>query len=204
MAMDPSKTESATPRKREEARKRGQVARSVELNTALGLLGVWILMRFWGTYMLLKIAGLSRYAWGNLGKFSLTFGEFQRYLLVFALEFCLLLGPLFLGVFFVSVLSNVLQFGFLFSTEPLNLKFDNLNPVNGFRRMFSKRSGVEILKNVFKILLVGLVAWLSVRFRLGDILLLLNTDLGLFLGKVADLSSQLLLNISFTLLCLAA
>src|ERR1041385_7015168 len=96
---DPSKTEPATSRRGEAAGRRGQVARSIEVNTAVGLLGVWGLLHFWGAYMLAEMAGICRFAWGNLGRFQLTLGEFKRYLWAFNLKFALLLLPLLLGVF---------------------------------------------------------------------------------------------------------
>src|SRR5436190_9916291 len=96
---DPSKTEPATPRRREESRKRGQVARSVEVNTAAGLLGAWVLMHFWGAYMLQELANICRFAWGNLGHFDLNMAEFQRYIMTFNLKFFMLVLPLFTGVF---------------------------------------------------------------------------------------------------------
>jgi flagellar biosynthetic protein FlhB len=201
---DPSKTESATPRRREEARKRGQVARSVEINTAVGLLGAWALFHFWGAFMLEELAGISRFAWGNLGKFSLTFGEFQRYLFTFVLKVVLLIGPLFAGVFLVGVLSNVLQFGFLFSAEPLALKPQNLNPAQGFQRLFSRRTAVEFFKNLVKIVLVVVVTWLTVQSRLPAILLFLQSDLGQFFNQLGALSSQLFLRLGLCLLGLAA
>jgi flagellar biosynthetic protein FlhB len=200
---DPSKTEPATQRRREDARRRGQVARSIEVNTAVGLLGAWALLHYWGAFMLQELADICRFAWGNLGRFTLSAGEFQRYLLSFNLKLFLLLAPLFLGVFLIGVLSNVLQIGFLFSAEPLALKPQNLNPVQGFQRLFSRRTAVEFAKNILKVLLVTAVTGLTLWSGLPAVMLLLQTDLGSFFSQMAALSSMLFLRLGLALLGLA-
>ncbi len=201
---DPSKTEAATPRRREEARKKGQVARSVEVNTALGLLGALALLYFSGFFMLQQMGSLCSYSWSNLGGFRFDLNEFRRYDLVFCLKLVLLLGPLFLGVFLVSILTNVLQFGFLFSWEPLALKPENLNPVQGFQRLFSRRTVVEFVKDLLKIVVAMGVTWLTLRGKLKEIVLLMAQDSGALFGNLVHLSAQLFLRLCLALLVLAA
>src|SRR5260221_14343040 len=100
---DPSKTESATPRRREEARKRGQVARSVELNTALGILGSLVVLQLAASFMFGELARVSTQAWGHMDRLDLNMSEVQRQALVFGIELAYILSPLLLGVFLVGV-----------------------------------------------------------------------------------------------------
>ena len=75
---DPSKTETATPRRREEARKRGQVAKSNELNTALGILGSLMVLHFAGSHLFQQVASTARYFWGELGRPELAMPMIER------------------------------------------------------------------------------------------------------------------------------
>src|ERR1700677_3494339 len=122
----PSKSEAATPKRREEARQRGQVARSTELTSALSLLGILTVLNLSGSYMLQ------------------------------------VMGPLLLGAVVIGVAVNVLQFGFLFAPEALQLRWENLSPARGFGRLFSRRTAVEVFKSFLKIGVIGGIAWLTI------------------------------------------
>lgn len=200
---DPSKTEKATPRKLEEARKRGQVARSIELTSSLILLGMLGVLSVAGSYMLRELADVARHAWGGLGGFSFEQGGLERHALTFGLTLLLVLGPVLLGALLLAVAANVLQFGFLFAPKAVKVRFDNLSPVKGFKRIFSRRTAVEAFKGFLKIGVIGLTAWLTVSGRLDHLLALMNSDLGLFLGAVAGLAGTLMLRVGLALLGLA-
>ena len=200
---EPNRTESATPRKREDARKRGQVARSIELNSALGLLGVLALFHFIGGYMLRELEAIARYAWGNLSQYNLSDAEFRRWAFFYILKFILILGPLLLGVFIIGILTNAIQFGFLFTTETLSPKPENLNPTKGFKRIFSRRTAVELFKAVIKISALGLTTWFTLHGRLPEILNMLNSDVGGFISQMAALTGLLFLRLALVLLVLA-
>src|ERR1700677_48737 len=144
---DPSKSEAATPKRREEARQRGQVARSTELTSALSLLGR---------------SRIARYTWGGLGTFTFSETEVRRQILTFFLELLLVMGPLLLGAVVIGVAVNVLQFGFLFAPEALQLRWENLSPARGFGRLFSRRTAVEVFKSFLKIGVIGGIAWLTI------------------------------------------
>src|ERR1700722_2907519 len=140
---DPSKSEAATPKRREEARQRGQVARSTELTSALSLLGILTVLNLSGSYMLQELTKIARYTWGGLGTFTFSETEVRRQILTFFLELLLVMGPLLLGAVVIGVAVNVLQFGFLFAPEALQLRWENLSPARGFGRLFSRRTAVE-------------------------------------------------------------
>lgn len=201
---DPSKTESATPRRREEARKRGQVARSVELNTALGMLGALIVLQLASSFMMSELAKVSTGAWGHLDRHEISLGEIQRLALVFGVELAFILAPLLIGVALVGVLTNVIQVGVNFSPEVVQFKPENLNPVQGFGRIYSRRSAIELVKGLVKVVLVGWVAWWTVSGRLDQVLNLMNSDMLLFWGAIGSLSTALILRVALALLVLAA
>ncbi|HPD19137.1 MAG TPA: EscU/YscU/HrcU family type III secretion system export apparatus switch protein, partial [Candidatus Goldiibacteriota bacterium] len=136
---EPGKTEKATPKKREEARKRGQIVRSVEINSMLNVLICLIVLKIFGGYIFDNIKMLSSYFWDNVTTIAITpdaMGSFVNFIIS---KLLLIILPIFVAVFIIGILSNVLQFGFLITFEPLKPSFDKINPFRGLKRLFSKR-----------------------------------------------------------------
>jgi len=157
------KTEKATAKKRRDARRKGQVRRSTEVNTAFcatimfGLLfAIWpwlveqmmsVFLEIHGTQSVLMVSrGL------NENEVS---GLFIRLLLMFFGAILPLLGTSLVA----GVAANVLQVGFMFTTETLKVKLNKLNPVSGLKQMFSPRKLVDLAKNLLKIGAVGYIAY---------------------------------------------
>lgn len=135
MAKDPRKTEKATPRRRQKAREEGQVLRSQDIPISATLVAIFILFIFYLPF-----------AFGTLIKyFKYTFLN-SSYLASSALEnftmstfkvVMLLTLPVLIVLLAVGVISNIAQFGFLFTLKPLTPKLDKLNPFSGIKRIFS-------------------------------------------------------------------
>ena len=165
------KTEAPTPRRREEAREKGQVARSNDLSSALLLLGGLLSLRLLAPRMTasimksfqdnLSVTEPSVFLSADVGKLAYSSG----------LSILLAIGPLLFALFFIAVAANLLQVGFLFTTKPLEPKLDKLNPINGLTRMFGSRTLVQFGMNLLKLSLVVAVAYLSIRGRMGQIML---------------------------------
>ncbi len=149
------RTEEATPRRREEARKRGQVAKTRELPSTLLILSALLFFflsyrSFYEGFREVMTLFLANAASSQLRE--------QAFFLVLSFLAKLLL-PLFIIFLAVSVFSHVVQFGFLFSTEVLSPRFDRLNPLPGLKNLVSKKALVEILKAALKIAFVFWVAY---------------------------------------------
>jgi flagellar biosynthetic protein FlhB len=200
---DPSKSEAATPKRREEARQRGQVARSTELTSALSLLGILTVLNLSGSYMLQELTKIARYTWGGLGTFTFSETEVRRQILTFFLELLLVMGPLLLGAVVIGVAVNVLQFGFLFAPEALQLRWENLSPARGFGRLFSRRTAVEVFKSFLKIGVIGVIAWLTIAGKVPQLMTLMNTDLVVFFTAVAGTASTIMLRVGLAMLAMA-
>jgi len=152
------KTEEATPRKRQEARKKGTVAKSVDLVGALSLLTVTFLVP--GVSKALGASLLRTFENGVANpptdlNYSTILGYSGR---IMAPSLAAAV-PLILAVMVVGVVMNFAQVGFVFSLQPMNPTFDKLNPLNGFKRIFSMRSTVEGMKATFKMMLFGFIAY---------------------------------------------
>ncbi|MEW5874070.1 MAG: flagellar biosynthesis protein FlhB [Candidatus Zixiibacteriota bacterium] len=170
------KTESATPHRREEARKKGQVARSAEMNSfAVLFLGTLFLL-FAAPSMGRDLAGLMREFLGQVGSAPSATAEYVSILTRLGIRVLILLAPLFLMVMAVAVMVNGAQVGFRFAPEALQPKFDRFNIPQGFKRVFSRRSLVELIRDVIKLTIIGTVAWFAVRAEMDGFISLSESD----------------------------
>lgn len=164
------KSEQATPFKLKRARQKGQVARGMDLGFCVGL--AVLLLYFWiaGPELGTGLARASRDAivtapavvGAQSELFALTghvFGAVVKPLLLFGL-----------ALFLTTLLFEFLQTGVVFSAQPLKPDFNRLNPAKGLKRVFSKRMVVETFKNVIKLAVYTVIAWLAGRQALNDYL----------------------------------
>lgn len=172
------KTEQATPRKIQEARRKGQVARSTDLTGALSLLAMVALLYAIKDQFVLD---LQRYLAGYFSKVAQLYaaGKTPMSVLNEAVLFSLkLLAPFFGVAILVTIASNLFQVGFMFSPEALKPKGTTLNPMSGLQRMFSSRSMMELVKSVVKIVIIGGTTYYLIKANLGDLLLVFNRSPG--------------------------
>jgi len=153
------KTERASGKRKEEARKSGQVAKSQEVSGAILLLvGMSLLIGSSG-YFARVLGRNTAYLLSQAHALDPSNSSGVRELLSNNLEvLALALAPLFLGVLIAGVGSNVMQFGFHVSAEALAFKLDKLNPVTGVQKFFRKQAFFELIKNVVKIGVIALLA----------------------------------------------
>ena len=149
------KTEKATPKKREEVRKKGQVAKSAEVTTAFILLFVFILLYFVGMDEHYTSFALSKKFTWSIYNGSLPVHNIQT-LFTQVITGSASIGPPVMAIALAAGVSgNYIQIGFLFSTDPLKVKLDESILLKGFKRIFSMRAIVEFLKSMLKILLLA-------------------------------------------------
>lgn len=154
------KTEDATPRKLQQARKKGQVARSNELSTVVTLLTGFMALKAGGSYVLQKLYSFFKYSFSSdrlhtvLDEVSLS--QIINHTLLTIVSIFIPIG---LAILVVGFLVNYLQTGGVFTLEPLKVKLDRINPLQGLKRMFSAQKLVDLFKAVFKIVGVGLIVW---------------------------------------------
>lgn len=178
-AGEGEKTEKATPKRKQDARKKGQVLHSREISSALVLLIVFLSMKLLGNYMYSEITAFFRLCMNELAVSfdAWSVSEVLRLLGIVMIQLLKIVGPLFGIALVVGVVANYAQVGSLFTMETLRPKFSNLNPINGIKRIFSIRGLVELLKALIKITVVGVVAWQSLRAEENNIVKLMDLDL---------------------------
>lgn len=155
------RTEPATAKRRHEVRQKGQVAKSRELVTAAMLLIAFFSLRY-----------LSKYIFKDLTNAATRFLNFSKDIdsafrvenLMNTLVYCMLvlvkvLGPILLIIAITIFIVDYLQIGFLFTLKPLKPSFSKMNPIEGFKRLFSRNSFVELIKSLFKIAIIGYVVF---------------------------------------------
>lgn len=150
------KTERATPKKREKAREEGNVLQSKEIVTAFFLLIVFYSLKVLGSFMLgnlMKVIGdgITRIdEYEIIDKAAITRITFESIIMT-----AMIAAPILLISAAVSTLFSLMQTKFLFTMKATKFKMSKLNPINGFKKMLSLRSAVEIMKSLLKIAIIG-------------------------------------------------
>ena len=167
--QDQEKTEPATPKKKDDARKKGQIAQSHEIPSVMVLLGALSVFYFAGGWMSGQLSGIMIKIFNHL--VYRDFGGEIAYNLLIQIfrDLIILLAPLLGVVMIAGVISNVVQTGFLLTGEPLIPKLEKLNPLGGFKRLFSLRSWVEVAKAVLKVIIVGGMAYSILKGKMDEI-----------------------------------
>lgn len=181
------KTEKATPKKRQDERKKGKVSKSQDVNTALLLLFCIIGLIVFGNYMLGQMLDLYEHTFTELISWSITEETTQRLFTGVVLETGKIVAPIMVLGLIGGLVANLSQVGFLFTTEPLKFDLKKIDPIQGAKRIFSIRALVELLKSLLKITLVGSITFFIIWIYKDDMLMtaFLNADGALaFFSKV--------------------
>ena len=159
MAND-DKTEKPTPKRRREAREKGQVAKSVELNGAAVLVAGLLGVTMFGPKIADNAAAAMRASWAQIANGSaVTSSAGLHELMGIALHALLTtVGPIAVICLAMALLANVAQVGLRPSTKALKPEFKRLNPMEGAKRVFGKHALFETGKSLAKVGTVGAVA----------------------------------------------
>ncbi len=168
------RTEQATPRRIQEARRKGQVARSTDLTGALLLLGMVALLLAIKDQFFLDLQRYLYWYFSESASYSVSESGPLSILNSTSLFSLKLLAPFFGVALLVVIASNLVQVGFLFSPEALKPRPNVLNPISGFQRMFSVRSLVELVKSILKFSIIIVITYYLIRANLKDLLLIFN------------------------------
>ncbi|MFS0637494.1 flagellar biosynthesis protein FlhB [Mesobacillus foraminis] len=197
------KTEKASPKKRQDSRKKGQVAKSQDVNTAVGLLSVFLFLMFFGPFITQHLLKLLRHTFQEYMLLDVTENNVEMVMMEIFAEIGYILGPVLLIALIGAAAANYAQVGILFSSEGLQMKLEKLNPITGFKRIFSIRALVELLKSILKIGFVGFAAFAVLWGNMDEVLSLANKSLGGALATVAGLTLKMGLFASGALLFLS-
>ena len=200
------KTEDATAKKLKDVREEGNVAKSREVPTAASLLALFVCLKFMigfvGEDMLQSFSEfyqlIPRYVEGGIETVDFSF------LLLKALKsLTIIIAPFLLIGFIVDFLSNALQFKFQVTTKPLQPKFSKMNPISGFKRMFSVNTLMELLKSVVKVAVIAYLVYGVFSEHAKDLYIIYDVSLEQSLLLMYDIIIELGIKICI-LFCLIA
>jgi flagellar biosynthetic protein FlhB len=197
------RTEAPTPRRREEARESGRIARSHDLNAAVTLVGGLLMLHWWGENMLAKLLSLTRNCLGEDGIATVQAEQMGAAFRGMLIDGCRLVLPFLAGLVVVALVIGYLQTGWLITFKPLMPSLDRLNPVAGVSRIFNGRSLTQLVMGVLKMAVLVFVSWWTLNGRIG---VLANASGLSHLAVVAvaiDLIFTLTLRLAIVLLILA-
>lgn len=198
------KTEKATPKKRQDARKKGQVFQSREISSAMVLMFVFVSLRIFGSSIYAEIAGYMKKVLTEYPKID-NFYMPDILLHTFAdivLVFLRATAPVLAVALLTGLLISYLQVGFLFTLETLKPKFNRINPLSGFKRIFSMRGAVELTKSILKVVIIGYVAYSYINSQAVTILSLMDMDLMSIASFIALASINIAIRICIVLILL--
>ncbi len=164
MADDMEKTEEPTAKKLEDARKEGNVPKSMEVSGFVVLFIGIIILIFYLKYVTFYIEKFYRFYISFIGV-EITKNIVFEIVIQSILNFFILIAPIVIAIMIAGVLGNVMQFGFLFTVKPIIPKFEKINPIKGLKTLFSLKKIVEGIKMTLKVFVAfGVGMWLFMKF----------------------------------------
>jgi flagellar biosynthetic protein FlhB len=198
------KTEAPTPKRRQEAREQGNIARSPDLTAAVLLLSVIVMLDWYGPGLFGALKVVMEETLGGAPLQSRDAGDAIGALLPALRTVASAMAPLLIGVCMVAILVNLAQVGLFFNTKRLQPQLSALNPFKGLRKIFMGRDGlVHLGMSVLKLVLVGAVAYSAVHGRLMLIIAAPNFEFVQIFGLGADIVYSIGMRIGAALLILA-
>ncbi len=200
------KTEPATDKKLRDARDEGKVAKSKELTAAFDLIVLFLVLKVFMSFVGENLLGFFSYIYNRMPDFlhetqkdmsSVTVRNFMNDII---LQFLLTCLPFFIFGVVVTILVSIVQVGWKVTTKPMAPKLDKFNPINGFKRMFSKDAIFELIKSVLKIGVILYMAYSSIKSHQNDIFILYELPLKRAVALVGDIIINTGLKISIVYL----
>lgn len=197
------RTEEATPRRRQQARKKGTVAKSNDLTSAVVIFALMVALppiaSNLGSAMMLSLSSGLRNAPSTIDA-----GSVGSQIWHVAQGPTMAMIPLLAVLMGAGLLANFAQVGFVLSGEALTPSFAKMNPVNGFKRMFSMTSTMEGMKALAKSMLFGYLAWSAIQSRWGELVSLSWNDPRVAIAVTGSILHAVFLRVGVAWLALAA
>lgn len=189
--------------KRQRAREEGNVAKSQDLNSAVALLAALLAMRIFGPQMFESMADASRYFWGNVATLKASADTAPVLAAAFVYHVIRIVLPFLIIMLVAGVAANFIQVGFLMSPKRLSPNLEKVNPFTGFSRFVSLRSFVELVKSIFKLILIGTVVYITLAGRWDQVMMMSYLSLGGVVKTMGDLIFVLWFRVALLILALA-
>ncbi len=197
------RTEQATPKKKQEAREKGNIPRSNEVNSAVILLISGLGFVIFGKHMFNGIKVFISSIFRDFGTIELTVNNMPQLAQDAGIAFAFILGPFLLTIMVAGVAANVIQSGVTISTQSIEPKLEKISPISGFKRLFSLRSFVELIKNVLKMTVIVIVGYITIKGEMDEFFKLVNQDISQITAFIGSLSLKLIFRVGMVFILLA-
>ena len=180
------KTEDPTAKRMSDARQKGNIPKSQEINTVFVLLAGFWTLNILGASIYKEICAFMTHGLSQPVD-TVNTETVMRIFISMVVVLIKTAFPVMGVIMLMGLIINFLQVGINFTTEPLGFKLENLNPINGFGRIFSKRSLVELVKSLFKILIIGSFIYTYLKDEIAQMPYMLYIDLTASLPRIASI-----------------
>lgn len=197
------KTEEATPKKKSDARKKGQIPKSKDVALALTLLSSTIVLASLGGFVgnELKITMITFL--NNYLTMALDYDSVQKISVIVIWRLAVIFLPIVVPIMLMGVLANFLQTGALITGEPLKPDLKKLNPISGLKRMFSMRSLVQLVKDSAIVSIVGFIGYKFIKDNYTYILTLGDLNAAGVIAAVGKLTVSIFFKITIVMVVIA-
>ena len=201
--MGDEKTEDPTPKRRREAREKGQVLKSKEVNIAVLLLVMVYSLKWFGPGIYRRLFNWFCYIFGDAASHPITLPAVQHLgiLASYTLIMCVL--PIFVAMYITAMAVELLQVGILFTGKPLQPQLERINPLKGVKRIVSLKSIVEFIKGLLKSIFVGFFVYKTVKENIPHIMTTLEEPLASTFTFVGQLIITIAKRVALAMICLA-
>jgi len=197
------RTEEPTAQRREDFRKQGQVAQTKELATVLMLFACAMLIWLMGRYFCEQISQVFTRSYGDFILTAARNGDYREAMIFAGQKTAFIILPIFGLVFVIGIASTLFQVGFLTTSEPISPNLEKINPLNGFKKVFSLNALIEGGKALIKVAIVGGVAYSILKKELVHAPFLINLSIPDLSRYFSDISFRLIFSVAVAMGILA-
>jgi flagellar biosynthetic protein FlhB len=197
------KTEPATPRRKQEARKEGKVARSQETSSLAILLFGAIAMYFFLPGTFAKLGNLARHLYINAPKIEFTAETFSSFFISILGTFASAAAPIIFTVGVIAFAITYIQVGPLLSAKAMEPKLDKLNVIKGLGRLFSAKSLFQLFRDMLKLAIIGLVGYFAITAEFKKVIPLADSDILAILPFIGKAAFRVVIKICLVMIVIA-
>jgi flagellar biosynthetic protein FlhB len=187
------KTEPATQKKLDDARKDGKVAKSKELTSAFMLVALFLILKSFISTIGNNFIGLFSLVYNRISDYvnpaevGFTSNAVSAFIMQMILQLLRNVWPFFLFGVAIALVISIIQVGWKVTTKPMQPKLSKFNPISGFKRIFSKESLFNLGMAIIKIAVIGLIAYFSIRKHANELFILYEISLNQAIALVGDI-----------------
>lgn len=198
------KTEKATPKKRQDQRKEGNVLQSKEVVTAVSVLGIFSIVRLLAEFLIKNLLSFNTRVYERIGTFEVTADNLQGLTVEMITVVVIVVGPVCAAAMLLGIIPTLAQTKGLFTMKSVRPKFSRLNPLEGIKKLFSLQALAGIVKGLIEVIAIGVLIYNEIKERMPVILSLMDCGIMQGIAYTALSIYDLVMTICIVLVFVAA